>query len=196
MKRKFKVEFSVPPTRKFFYQIPGGPFVETMCSWSEIERAVRTKLAENKLPEIPDLRAEIEDYMCRHLPDGFCTGKSENPPVSYHAVVHATRAIVTGASASRRFGHVTADRIDARASRCLTCPRHSMSLCLSCEGILSDFARYTAGRATPYDKTLRVCRACMGAVPLLLHVDEAAMPVADYDDACWVFKECQDAAKP
>ena len=194
MTRKFKVEFSVPPGRKFFFQIPGGPFVETSCSWGEIEQEVLRKIEENKLPPIPNLRAEIEDYMCRHLPDGFCTGAATDPPVSYMRVVSATREILSSASKAGKYGHVTADRIDARALACMGCPMHSMSLCLTCQGILSDFSRYIAGRNTPYDRTLRVCRACMAAVPLILHADESAMPEADYDAGCWVLKERKDAA--
>ena len=195
MLRKFKVSFAVPPGRKFFYLIPGGPFVETSCSWDLLEREVRRKISENGLPDIPNLREEMEDYMCRHLPDGFCTGAaSTDPPVSYHAVVTATRDVVSSSYKAGKFGHIPADRIDARASACLSCPLHSMALCLTCEGIISDFARYTAGRNTPYDRTLRVCKPCMAAVPLLLHVDEDAMPVADYADGCWVLKERKDAA--
>ena len=191
MGQKFRVPFSVPATRKFFYQIPGGPFVETPCDWAEIEGEVRVKCREYGLPEIPDLRDAIEDYMCRNLPDGFCTGKSDNPPVSYHSVVQATTRLVETAAKAGKFGHVTASRIDVRASACLDCPMHSMSLCLACEGILADFARYTSGRRTPYDKTLRVCRACMCAVPLMLHADASAVPAAEYPANCWIPKETE-----
>ena len=192
---RFKVSFAVPPGRKFFFQIPNGPYVETECSWGAIDSEVRRKIADLGLPEIPNLRAEIEDYMCRNLPDGFCTGKSSANLVTYSSVVGASSKIVSEAYKNGKFGHVMPDRIDERAAACRGCKSHSMALCLSCVGFFVDFDRYLSGRGTPHDKTLRVCRACKGAIPLLLHVDADAMPEAGYDESCWVLKERQDAAK-
>lgn len=189
MNRRFKIPYAVPPSRKFFYQIPGGPYVETSCDWAAIEQEVRRRCADSGLEAPEPLRECIEDYMCDHLPDGFCTGRATKPMVTYSAVLEGTDKIVKTAAKSGDFGHILADKVDSRAAACLSCPAHSMGLCLTCNGLLAHFERWLAGRATEYDRTLRVCTATRAAIPLLLHVGETAMPVAEYPDGCWVLKE-------
>ena len=190
MPKEFKLSYTVPPTRQFFYQVPGGPYVETACDWGMLESEVRRRCeAAGVVPPEP-LRALMEDYMCDHLPPGFCTGgEPSKPMISFSAVLESTDKIVKRASATGGFGRSLADRIDSRANACMACKSHSMGLCLTCNGLLAHYAPYLRDRQTAYDRTLRVCTATMAAVPLLLHVDAAAMPDAAYPEGCWVSKE-------
>jgi len=189
MRQSFKISYSIPPGRAWFYQIPGGPFLESLRDLDDLVHQVRAKLVELGLPEIPELELEIQDYMCKTMPSGYCTGKPEIEQVTYHEVVDSTRSILSSARKVNKIGHVAENVIDARANACMACPLHSMQLCLTCKGILTEFQPYVGSRSTPYDRTLRVCRACMGAVPFLLQVDADAMPKKDYPAECWVRKE-------
>lgn len=190
--QKFRNPFSVPPGRRWFYQVPNGKFIESVYGLDDCAERVRKayKAAELDIPDNVELL--IQDYMCASLPAGFCTGKPTISNPTWTDVKNSTEKMVKAAEAARKAGPQLMQVVERRAKACLTCPEHSLGMCITCNGLLGAFDHFRKNRRTQFDRNVRVCRACAGLLPVVLQLGaEYVKPVAGFEfpDNCWVKEE-------
>jgi hypothetical protein len=192
MLQSFRNRFSVPPGRRWFYQVPGGNFVESVFGMDDC--MIRASAAYREIGEdVPaNLDALIEDFMCQSLPDGFCTGKPTVSNPTWNSVLHATQAMVKKAEAAGKAGPQMMQELERRVKICQACPEHSVSMCITCSGLLSAFDAFRRGRRTALDRNVRVCRAAHGLLPAMIHLDPdcvSAAPGFTLPAECWAVKK-------
>ena len=192
MLQKFRNPFSVPPGRRWFFQVPGGNFVESVFGMDDC--VLRASAAYREIGEdVPaNLDALIEDFMCQSLPDGFCTGKPTVSNPTWNSVLHATQAMVRKAESAGKAGPQMMQVIEKRARTCQACPEHNVHQCITCNGLLAAFDSFRRGRRTQFDRNVRVCRGCHGLLPVIIQLDAdmvSPVPGFGFPDGCWVKKE-------
>lgn len=188
MPQKFRNQFSVPPGRRWFYQVPGGRFVESVFGIDDCVLRAAAVYREIGADVPGNLQELVESYMCESLPDGFCTGHPSISNPTWHSVLNATQAMVKKAQAAGGAGPQLFQEIDRRVGICQVCQQHSVSMCVTCSGLLSAFDGFRKNRRTAYDRNVRVCRATHGLLPVLIHLDpKYVVPVAGFclPDNCW-----------
>lgn len=189
---RFRFQLSVPPDG-YFYTTPKGRFVETFASFDALMGLAREALEAEGSPVPADLRAVLEDHMCRSLPKGFCDGDPKIVRPTYLSILNATDYIAKTASDAGGYGRQKMQDIERRGELCSTCPMHHLQMCVTCNGLMSAFDKYKIGRRTPYDRSLRVCRATLGLLPILIHADAKYIkPLQELPDHCWIKKETSD----
>ena len=192
MLQKFKNQFSVPPGRRWFYQVPGGRFIESVFGFDDIVLRVSSAYREIgvKPPEnVPDL---IQDFMCQSLPDGFCTGRPTISSPTWHQIKSSTEALVRRAERAGQSGPQMMQVLESRVKACQACVQHDLHCCVTCNGLLSCFDSFRRGRRTSLDRNVRVCRISAALLPVAVHVGAAMMKPADgfaFPKDCWVTKE-------
>jgi hypothetical protein len=191
----FRLPYAVPPGHVWFYQTSKGAYVESRSSFDDLlNRVIRQLSAEGS--EIPaNLSEVVQDFMCANLPESFCQGdpmgthpRSWQP--TYFSILDATTKMAKAANDAGGFGRQKMQDIERRAEACLACPKHSMRMCVTCNGLLAAFDHYRTGRKTPFDRSIRVCAACDGLLPVMIHMDAKYVKAnEDLPDGCWVKKE-------
>ena len=173
--------------------------MESRQSFDDLLEKVRRSLESDGL-EIPaNLSELVQDFMCAQLPDRFCVGAESgaNPRSwrpDYFTVLNATTAMAKAAEAAGGYGRQMMQDLERRGAACASCPLHDMTMCISCNGLLSAFDHYRVGRRTPYDSSLRVCSGCAGVLPVMIHMDARfAKPVRTLPETCWIRKELENA---
>ena len=194
--QRFRTPYAVPPGRRWFYQVPGGKFVESVFSKDDCVLRIRNAYAEiGKEPE-GDVEALLEDFMCQSLPEGFCTGKPTISNPTFFTVKNATHAMVASALKEHKAGPQLMQIIDARAAACKKCKQHDLHMCITCNGLLDEFRTFrNAGRRTPHDRNIRVCRVSGGILPVVIQLDASKVKPLDgfeFPDGCWVKEELRD----
>ena len=186
---KFRMHDVVPPGGKYFYELNGVPvfgFTRT-----GMLQAVRDAAGAQgtTLPGDRELWAELEDFMCRRLPEGFCTGDAGGARArvaTLPSVKAATEAVIGNGR------HVTMVEATIRANRCLSCPKNNKSMCTSCVGI-NKWAAMKMGlrEVPPRFRWLGICEA--DTVALVAKVLSPRPPVVpDLAEDCWIIKEFGD----
>ena len=132
---KFVMPGSVPPGNKFFYTIPEtGTFLESY-SWYSFAPAVATAYRVAGLQPPPNLELVIQDYMCRRLPDKFCTGSLDGKPrakvVTYSDIKLKSKQWAISDPSAKASQPVALKR----AKGCADCPMHDRAGCTSCTGL-------------------------------------------------------------
>ena len=190
--QKFRNPFSVPPGRRWFYKVPGGRFVESVFGIDDC--ALRAAAAYRELnQDVPgNLTELIQDFMCQSLPDGFCTGKPTISNPTWFQTKNSTEDLVKHAKLAGKFGPQLMQVLESRAGACQNCAQHDLHSCTTCNGLMAAFEEVRRGRRTPFDRNLRVCRACAGLLPVVIQIDADAMrplPGFQFPSGCWVTKE-------
>ena len=186
----FKNPFSVPPGRRWFFNVPGGRYVESVFGLDDCvlrAAAVYREIGEDVPANLAEL---IQDYMCQSLPEGFCTGKPTIKVPRFNDVLRATTAMAQAAERGGGYGRQVMQEIERRSRTCQGWPMHDLTMCVTCNGLMSAFDHYRNGRRTPFDRNVRVCRASSGLIPVMLHMD-AKYVRGELPDGCWA-KEARD----
>lgn len=187
---RFRLAYAVPPGGGWFCETPKGAFVESKRSLDDCIYLVRQAFAKEESPLPDDVSAYVQDFMCKHLPEGFCDGKPSVLHPRYFEILEATTKMVQASEAAGDYGGFPMQVLEARGSACARCPMHDMSICVTCNGLLAAFSGHKISRRTPYDRSLRVCRACAGLLPIMMHVHAKHVHMnAEPPDTCWVKKE-------
>ena len=192
MGQKFRNPMQIPPGRRWFYQVPGGRFVESVFGMDDC--ALRAAAAHRELgQDVPaDLESLIQDFMCQSLPNGFCTGKPTISNPNWFDVKRATEDMVFRAQAANDAGPQMMQVLESRVAACQPCPMHDLHSCVTCNGLLAAFDDFRRGRRTSLDRNVRVCRACHGLLPVVVHLGAKQVRRVDpfdFPDGCWVKKE-------
>lgn len=195
MLQTFRNPFSVPPGRRWFYQVPGGSFVESVFGLDDCELRAAAAYREIGEDVPPNLGALIQDYMCQSLPAGFCTGRPTISNPTWFDVKNCTDDMVRRATAAGEAGPQLMQVVESRAAVCKPCGMHDLHMCITCNGLLHAFDSFRRGRRTQFDRNVRVCRACAGLLPVVLQLGARHVrPVSglNFPEACWVKKETSD----
>ena len=182
MLRKFKIRHMVPPGGRYFYRPP-----ETNVDFSYPTReglltALRAHYSANSIAPPPNLPELVEDYICRHVSPGFCTGEGTaafGRVVSLRDIRENTQKLLAGGLASPG---EAARRVDI----CLACEYNDRRMCPSCVGLVA-WAQRLVNRSLPRDAWLGVCGVDASALPAKVHMNSVPAN-ADYPGNCWVGK--------
>ena len=139
--------------------------------------------AANKIAVPANLRELVEDYICRHVPEGFCNGDGSKNAT--HAVTLAD--IRTNTQKLMDGGLVTPGEASRRIDICLACAYNDRRLCPSCVGLVA-WAKKLVNRSLPRDEWLGVCGIDASALPAKVHMKQIAED-ARYPAPCWVGKD-------
>lgn len=146
-----------PPGGMYFYVVPETDQRFEYPTFIGLELLVREHYYNNdiRLPEA--LPAAIEDYMCRHLPEGFCTGRTDGE-------VRRAKTLTFWVVSDNTFRMLSHDGVfekpeeaERRAKICLSCNNNLMGICSSCSGLKLRFAAQMRGLSTTQDRFLGVC---------------------------------------
>lgn len=193
---RFKYKIFVPPGGRWFYEVPETKvFLSSNDSEGDLLWHVRQHYLANKLPVPDNLQAVVQNYMCLHLPEGFCEGELEPlakraAPLTFFSIVQFTQALVHKLTKADFF--VSQEEAERRARICLRCPENSKNLCTTCNGLRSLAAALIGNRqATSVDAKLEACAVCGCALRAKLHVNrayiaESAKRLKEYPPYCWM----------
>lgn len=181
---RFRVHRIMPPGGRYFYVVPDTEVELTAASMSQLLNKVRMHLAENGKPLPDNLASVVEDYICRHVPPGFCYGDDEGRPHARIVTLGGIRENTIRIARHSRL--VDPGEAKLRLERCSKCPMNDRRLCPSCVGLIA-WARNLVKRSCPRDEWLGVCAVDITALAAKIHV--ASVPVVSgYPDTCWVVK--------
>jgi len=179
-KPRFKSINATPPGGMYEYSLNG----RLVRSRSRIDIARQVKYLHHKagLPVLGDGFPHVMDYMCPHLPNGFCTEPTKIKSAQVHEVKQRTQTL---------FGMrlLPADEIQRREEICIACPKHQhRGFCPSCTGLHTwvkagfgghrpDIPHDIACGACPEDNYLITASASVADLP--------ETEGADYPENCW-----------
>lgn len=153
---RFKTPTNIPPVSdgKYHYELDGEHIKERTTT--AMRFAVRDLRTRHGLPTIGDPIDYVAEYMCPTLPDGWCTTPSK---------VKIMRADEVKANTVPFFSKPveTFDVADKRLIRCVNCPAHDRTLCVTCTGLVGWVSRNIGGGRRPRlqaDDASGVCSAC------------------------------------
>ena len=196
MPQKFRNPFSVPPGRRWFYQVPGGRFVESVFGMDDC--VIRASAEYRELgQDVPaNLEELIQDFMCQSLPAGFCTGKPSISNPTWHSIHNATRKMMDSAVSSGGAGPQLMQVLEKRVRTCQGCKKHRVGICITCNGLLAAFEHFRKGRRSALDRNVRVCAVSHGLLPVVVHLDPKYVTKEgpeDFPCDCWVVTESLNA---
>lgn len=180
--QRFAHRASVPPGGQYFYQHPDDDVVVSDFTMRGCVRKAVQRLRGAAIEVPGDLEALIEDYMCKHLPQGFCTGPR---PMDQQPVVTMIQVRQLTQERTRGRRRVTPGEVRERIDICLRCPMNDLRICPTCSG-MTGWALQLVGRdRAAQDAYLGVCR--VDHVLLPAKVTLANNPILGQPpDNCWV----------
>jgi len=181
---KFRMSRVVPPGGVYAYVVDATGAAFSRPTMSTLLDAVRGHLRANGLPVPGDLAAVVEDYVCRHAPEGFCYGDAEGRPVVRGVTLPQIKAATQRLVAAG--GRTTPGEARTRVDICGRCACNDRRMCPSCVGLIS-WARKLVGASCPRDEWLGVCSVDCVALAAKVHV--ARVPGDEgYPEGCWARK--------
>jgi len=179
----FRVKNIVPPGGQYFYEVEGVQL--TMPSRMKLREAVYQvyRKAQEAVPD--NLEALMEDYMCRRLPEGFCTGTDDGRPRAKVATIQGIRRDTENmVSLSTGFAPPTKSKFNA--TKCMSCPMNNRNMCTTCSGVNAWASRRVGRPDTPaIFNWLGICEVDVTALAAKVHLE--GLPNNDeYPDTCWV----------
>lgn len=177
-----------PPGGRWFYQCPkSGRQFSTRDGLAALVRQVSTFLAANKEPVPDNLTDVLEDYMCRRLPKGTCSGQDDRPlhemaPVFFEV----SKAMDVFFQDNRgKLSFCDRNEADKRMRQCLSCARHFMGICTTCDGLRATARNYVQGRTTSKDYLAGVCSVFRLPLSCIAHVNNLTRREGCPGE-CWV----------
>lgn len=176
----FTSQFLAPPGGEYFFECDGESF--RTPSYSEAVRRVADIMRRKGKPSRPP-EAVLAEYMCPHMPDGFCTRQYGNKTFTLEQMKE---------DAKRYFNLplVPFDEVERRLSVCTQCPRHSRTFCLTCVGAVDWIRRGFGGarRILPVDAYTGACQCAGTFAAVVASVEETSLPPwthATKPNTCW-----------
>lgn len=190
---------STPPGGIYFYQVPETRTVLEHPVLDVLMINLRAHYTNNKIDIPADLRARVEDWMCRQMPPGVCEGTPE-PGVRVRRVL--TKDMVRDFSrllferalslVGRGRFYVEQAEAERRAAICVACPRQDPSFCVTCDQLETFAAKFLASpekQVTTFDSRLSVCTECGCLLRTKVWVHKDAMrrlTQREYPKWCWM----------
>jgi hypothetical protein len=199
---KFARRNIIPPGGIYFYEVPETKQYFSHPQFKNCELLVREHYWNNNIPLPETLPALMEDYMCRHLPESFCVGRTEGELKRAKTLTFWTVSDNTFRMLPHDGLFEPAPEAERRAAICVGCDNNLGGICSSCSGLKLRFAAQMRGLSTTQDRFLGVC-----AVDGSLLTAKVFAPLAiaervmnrertyEYEGiknnpACWVPKAC------
>jgi len=188
---EFRVKNNYPPGGRFFYEVPETKtFFSSSAGRQDLLDKIRQHYAVNRLRAPENLAALVDDFICRHVPDGFCDGDDDGKPrspfrnLTFWQVEKKTRAAMVG----RRL--TAPDEAEKRAAICLSCSLHVRNMCTSCNGLLAVVKALVGSQVTNIASFVGACGATGCLVAAISHLAE---PKVCYEGSlptgCWLARE-------
>lgn len=181
----------IPSGGKFYYEVPETKvFLESYQSFDDLIAQVGRHYVINKLTVPVNLSALVEDYMCRHLPAGSCTGDDGGIPVrtrplSYFSVVEKLENYFR-----RKPALGTAEEAEKRSALCFHCERNWLGMCVSCNGLKGLAFHYAGYRKVVREQWMGVCHMTTIPINAMLFVKDPDFGVVtDCPSHCWVLRK-------
>ena len=169
-----------PPGGAWFYEVEGRRF-ESRSSLVDVERLVVSFLEAAEIPVPSDLRARIEDYICKRLPPGNCIGEGVRIPGS---VAPGFFEVLKNLGQLRGQPLVEARAAEDRAAVCRKCANNNFAACHSCNGLREQTLAAVGGRRVLNLPYLGVC--LLYALPTYgLVWLRTPKPMEGLPDNCW-----------
>ena len=179
--RKFRNLRVVPPGGVYFYEVPETRAYLKHPSRRGLATAVSDHYRTNRLPAPPNLDALIQDFMCRRLPDGFCTGGGPDVKiVTLRGVREATAKLL-----SRAGFPATPGEARQRAAVCGSCKLNDRTLCPTCVGLVSWGLKQVRQPALGFEGWLGVCGVDISAVSAKVYV-KSGEASSGHPANCWM----------
>jgi hypothetical protein len=184
--REFKRPLFAPPGGEWFASMGAdGPHFSSKQSMDDVVHQVTLHLIKNG-KDVPDnLKEILVDAMCAHMPPGVCSGNDGRPQYevvpSFFQVVKAMEDQFRG----KPLVTCTLQEAEERMRTCLSCERHSMRLCTTCDGLRSTARQFVGGRKTKFDGAAGVCMVYQLPLSALVHI-AAPEPRTGTSEKCWV----------
>jgi hypothetical protein len=184
--RKFRRPRFAPPGGAWFYQVKEtGLVFESHQGFDDLEFQVRRHLKSNNLPVPENLRAVIEDALCRHMPKGVCFGDDDRPMHEIVPTFFEASAAMEAFFRGKAIPHCTLQEAEDRIRSCIGCKCNNLRLCTSCDGLKARAKAFVNDRSTKFDAHAGVCMVHRIPVNALVHVKNVeAKPGAPPN--CWV----------
>jgi hypothetical protein len=178
----FRARNLVPPGGRYFYIVPEtGVRIEGLSLLHWYNNIVK-HYRENDLKVPADYKAVARDYLCRHLPEGFCTGDLDGKPRARVITLQQVKASTSTLAAGNP--RVTVGEARRRADTCSRCPQNDKSVCTSCVGVTAWATRLAGQRLGGLDDWLGICG--VDATALVAKVHMRNIPDNDeYPNDCW-----------
>lgn len=186
--QRFVYGNNVPAGGFFFYADPenGVPLIKDRDP-TMLKQKLHAAYAKAGKPVPEDLQIRIEDYICRHVPEGFCYGEASGPRAWVLTPQQVKSRTVEYA---RMNGRVDPGTIKKRMAICGTCKYNNKNLCITCTG-LQEFAAKLAGRTViGMDDSMGICAADRVLLTLLVSVDIPQDTLEGRPENCWRLKSC------
>jgi hypothetical protein len=179
---EFRVKNVVPPGGQYFYEVEG------MVLQDPTKTGLRTRInqayaAMGKI--VPaDIGARVQDFMCRRLPEGFCTGSDDGLPRAKVLTIHDIRKNTDKMVRATEPAPPSKTKFQARA--CNQCPKNNRSMCPTCSGINAWASRRVGRPNTPAEFSwLGVCE--VDGTALAAKVNRQGLPAnEEYPAECWI----------
>lgn len=175
---------SAPPGGKWIWSDPDH-YVEAFT----YDEAVDTIMSETGCSRSTAMEL-LGEYMCSHMPEGFCYGDAPDDLRGATVPYYLNRA-----SEYVELPDATVDKIIDRMTVCLQCPMHRRDFCIGCTRAHKHIYRMFDGRRAPLPGDLKsgVC-ACAGTLEMVVasveYPDGAPeWTMAPVPETCWRNRE-------
>lgn len=174
----FRSKFVPPPGGEYFFQLGNDSF--RVRSYHEAERRTREIMAKHGVQGYPP--EVLAKFMCPYMPDGYCTENFGNRVFTMDKQKDAALKYFS-------LPLEAYDVVEKRLDRCLVCPKHSRTFCLSCVGGL-DWIRSMfrqARRILPVDRYAGTCTCAGTFASVVASIKTDALPGwgEDVPESCW-----------
>lgn len=171
----------VPPGGRYFYRVPETGMEFNHPTSQGLLQAVRGHYAANQIAVPANLWDLIEDYICRHVPESFCSGRGTSVrTITLHEIRTNTQKLLAR-------GRVTPGEASRRVDICLQCEFNDRRMCPTCVGLVA-WAKRLVASSVPRDEWLGVCAVDGTALPAKIHLCPRRGE-GEYPTACWVGKD-------
>jgi hypothetical protein len=137
-----------------------------------------------------DVHLEVQDYLCRKIPDGLCEKFRNFFVTTIHEIINSTSQITSSL-------RVEPEQAEERAAICLNCEMNApVNGDITGNGIPGLIKRGKAGRSTSVDKDLHLCAVCKCFIEVMVHIKPEALGrivrhTHRYPEHCWKRREIE-----
>lgn len=164
----FTSRFVPPPGGKYFFRLGDDAFES--YSYEDAVGKTRDILRRHNMSHMP-AAAALAEYMCPHMPDGFCTQNYGNKVFTLDRQWEVAQKYYS-------LPVVAFDEIERRLAICSACPRRNRLFCLSCGGGLQRVKQgfHGARRILPADQFSGTCLCAGTFESVVASIEKDALP--------------------
>jgi hypothetical protein len=185
---------TVCPPDGFRYVFPTDGFVVHQWTYDAWLDQAKSHLQANGAPLPADLQSQLEDQLCKTLPDGWCLYDDPSRPrvstsLGWNDVMGGLKTFGTWIAQGCSF--VDQTEADRRALICSRCYMNTnVQGCASCQKLV---AETVGNKKSKYDFALKTCAVCKCFLRAKIHfpittLDKSSAQQELYPEFCWLKK--------